>query len=103
MSPHKKLLALAALLWTNILIAWLGCASLPEPDSEDARLYVRYCSGTGCHDPILPQAGGRKYWDQQIERMIEFMRKGNRPLPSADETRRIARYLHSHAQGSNSY
>ena len=102
-SLQKKLLTLAAFLAGNALFTWLGCASLPEPDSADARLYVRYCSGSGCHDPILPQAGGRKYWDQQIERMLDLMRKANKPLPNADETRRIARYLHSHAQGSNSY
>ncbi len=101
MPLHKKLLALTAWLLASTFITWLGCASLPEPDSADARLYVRYCSGSGCHDPILPQAGGRKYWDQQIERMLDVMRKGNRPLPSADEMQRITRYLHRHAQGSD--
>ena len=95
-----KWLALAAFLSFNALLLVLGCASLPEPESADARLYVRYCSGTGCHGPILPQAGGRKYWDMQTERMLVIMRKENSPLPSAEEKKRILQYLYKHAQGA---
>ena len=93
-------LTLIALLSFNTLIIALGCASLPESDSEDARLYVHYCSGNGCHGPILPQAGGPQYWDIQTERMLVLMRKENQPLPNEKEKKRILQYLYKHAQGA---
>jgi hypothetical protein len=95
-----KWLALVAFLSFNALLLAVGCASLPEPESEDARLYVRYCSGTGCHGPILPQAGGRKYWDMQTDRMFILMRNANRPLPNEEEKKRILQYLYKYAQGA---
>jgi hypothetical protein len=104
MRVHKtrwtKWLAFAAFFSFNALLLALGCASLPEPESADARLYVRYCSGEGCHGPILPQAGGRKYWDGQTERMYALMRKQNWPLPNEEEKKRILQYLYKHAQGA---
>jgi hypothetical protein len=84
----------------NALLLALGCASLPEPESEGARLYVRYCSVKGCHGPIMPQAGGRKYWDRQMDRMLDVMRNKNVPTPNAKEKKDILEYLHQHAQGA---
>lgn len=101
MLQYKHLTVLIPFLVVNALIVWLGCASLPEPDSPDARLYVRYCSGSGCHDPILPQAGGRRYWDLQVQRMLNVMRENGSPVPTAQQRERIIAYLHKHAQGTD--
>ena len=101
MINREQLAVFGPLSIFSVLIVWLGCASLPEPDSPEARLYVRYCASAGCHDAILPQAGGRKYWDLQFKRMIDLMRANNKPLPSAQEQRRMLDYLHQHAQGSD--
>jgi hypothetical protein len=75
-----------------------GCgASLPEPESEGAQLYVKYCSGSGCHGPIPPQVDTMGYWNNQYDRMIVLMREENWPLPSPEEDRKIRAYIEKHA------
>ncbi len=85
------------------LLAILGASAcspkLPEPESRAARLYVTYCSGKGCHDPIPPRRGGREYWNDQTRRMLELMRQHGRPLPTPEEQAQIDAYLRRHAQG----
>lgn len=76
-----------------------GCSGeLPEAESRGAQLYKRSCAAKGCHDPIPPQRGGKRYWDRQFERMKPLMRKQGHTLPSAEEEREILAYLHRHAQ-----
>jgi hypothetical protein len=94
---HRLLLALLAAL---LLLAF-GCGSkLPEPESPPARLYVQYCSGKGCHDPIPPKRGGAQYWELQNKRMLVLMRNQGFPLPSPAEQEEILAYLRRHAQGA---
>ena len=84
-----------------LVVLTVSCGQdLPEPESRGATLYVRYCSGKGCHDPIPPGRAGRRYWDQEFERMLAYMRKQSHPLPSAEEEREIVDYLHRHARGA---
>lgn len=83
------------------LLLALSCGSkLPEPESRPARLYVQYCSGKGCHDPIPPKRGGTQYWEMQNKRMMELMRRQGSPLPSPAEEQEILAYLRRHAQGT---
>jgi hypothetical protein len=90
---------LAALLLTAV--SWVACGrELPEPESPGARLYTRYCSGEGCHGPIPPRRGGKRYWDMQYARMLPLMRKEGWKLPSRAETEEILAYLHRHARGT---
>lgn len=88
-----RLAVLVCFVW----IAWACGQALPEPESEDAQLYVTYCSGAGCHDPIPPQGSPPRYWDLQYARMIQLMQQTGRPLPSAVESEKIQAYLQRHA------
>lgn len=98
--PRPILPSLSVALLPVVLIAAWNCgAKIPEPESREAQLYVAYCSGKGCHDPIPPRRGGKEYWDQQTRRMLELMRKQGRPLPTAEEQAQIDAYLRRHAQG----
>ncbi len=75
-----------------------GCApELPEPESEGARLYVRYCSGSGCHDPIPPQTDSIGYWNNQYERMLGTMQRAGRALPNSTEDAAIRAYIEKYA------
>jgi len=92
-SYRSMILALLA------LVAVLGCAQqgLPEPESRGAQLYVAYCSGSGCHDPIPPQRDSIGYWNNQYERMIKEFNAPNNLLPSPEEEQEILAYLRKHA------
>ena len=84
------------LLVTGLLMA--GCApGLPEPESEDAKLYVEFCSGNGCHGPIPQQGSGRGYWRNQYTRMIDLMKTQGSPLPNPEQDRKIRDYLKRNA------
>jgi hypothetical protein len=79
-------------------IALAACSSkLPEPESEAAQLYVKYCSGSGCHDPIPPQVDSKGYWDNQYKRMILLMRDKGLRVPDAREDALIRDYLEKNA------
>lgn len=87
----------AALALGACLVA-AGCgAKLPEPASRPAQLYVKYCSGSGCHDAIPPQRDVARYWDLQTDRMLQLMREQGRALPSPAEDQEIRAYLHKYA------
>ena len=82
------------------LVLAVSCGrDLPEPESRGAALYVRYCSGKGCHDPIPPGRAGARYWDREYERMLVLMRKQSNALPSSEEQVEIIDYLHRNARG----
>ncbi len=85
----------------GIWVLGVGCGGdLPEPESRGAKLYEKNCSGKGCHAPISPRRGGKRYWDAQYERMKPMMRQQGGALPSVEEEREILTYLHRHAQSS---
>lgn len=91
-------LAGLALLMLSVGLVMAGCApGLPEPESEDARLYVQFCSGEGCHGAIPPQGSGRGYWRNQYTRMIDLMKTQGWPLPNAEQDRKIRDYLQRNA------
>ena len=70
--------------------------SLPEPDSEGARLYRQRCSG--CHRLYQPGLLTPEMWQFMLARMdTEFVRLGRPPL-SETERRIIFDYLNAHAQ-----
>lgn len=103
-SKFKNLRRLTAII-AVVGLCSLGAAcsrELPEAESRGAQLYKRSCAGKGCHDPIPPQRGGKRYWDKQYERMKPLMRKQGYTLPSAEEEREILAYLHRHAQSNKS-
>ncbi len=76
----------------------VGCGpELPDPESPAAQLYVNYCSGSGCHDPIPPQIDSPGYWNNQYERMIILMRDRGHRLPSPKEDKMIRAYLEENA------
>ena len=70
--------------------------TLPEPDSEGARLYRQRCSG--CHRLYQPGLLTPEMWQFMLARMdTEFVRLGRRPL-SETERRTLFDYLSTHAQ-----
>jgi hypothetical protein len=76
---------------------WACGPELPEPESKGAKLYVEYCSGSGCHDPIPPQVDSMGYWNNQYDRMLVLMTDQGWKLPSPEEDRIIRAYLEKHA------
>ena len=91
-------IAALTLVATTVLTVLAACgAKLPEPESEGARLYVQYCSGAGCHDPIPPQVDSMGYWNNQYDRMIILMRDQSWPLPDPTQDRKIRDYIEKHA------
>ncbi len=90
-------LALAVFLATLF-----ACAkhSIPEPESEGAKLYVQYCSGSGCHDPIPPQQSSFGYWQTQYKRWSDTLRADGVSAPNAAEDEIILAWLKKHARSS---
>jgi hypothetical protein len=90
-----------ALLVVGPTLLAVSCAdnSLPEPESEAARLYATYCT-QGCHDPIPPQQSSVGYWNNQYQRWLTHLRKEGLPAPDAREDSLIQDYLRRHARGS---
>ncbi len=100
-SPHGPLLE-------RILPPTFERSRLPEPDSEGARLVLRYC--VQCHNLPNPAMHERRRWPSVVERMVLRMRgKGNLGVlmtemmadveaPSDKEHRALLAYLRRHAQ-----
>lgn len=98
-SGNPRVLILGLVLFCGGLAGAMGCAKgLPDPESEGAQLYVRYCSAEGCHGPIPPRGDGPGYWRNQYDRMITLMEEKGAPLPSPQEDRIIREYLDKHAR-----
>lgn len=88
---------LAVAGWVAVSLVACG-PELPEPDSREAKLYVEYCSGSGCHDPIPPQVDSIGYWNNQYDRMLVLMEDEGWKLPNPEEDRLIRAYLEKHAR-----
>jgi hypothetical protein len=101
-SPHGAMLE-------RILPPSLQPAELPEPQSDGARLIVRYC--VQCHHLINPAMHTPVRWKTVVERMVWRMRgNGNMgelmkemmaqvKAPTDAEVDTLLRYLQRHAQG----
>ena len=80
---------------------------LPEPQSEGARLNLRYC--VQCHNLANPAMHEQSHWPAVVDRMVVRMRgQGNLgklmhemmagvEAPSAEETRVLIDYMRKHA------
>ena len=100
-SPHGAMLE-------RILPPSVQPADLPEPQSEGARLTIRYC--VQCHHLANPAMHTPARWNSVIERMVWRMRgNGNMgelmkemmasvKAPSDAEVGVLLRYLQKHAQ-----
>ena len=100
-SPHGPMLE-------RILPPTFAPAELPEPDSEGARLTLRYCGQ--CHNLANPAMHHAAKWPAIVDRMVVRMEgRGNLGVlmsemmagvkaPSGDETRAIVSYLQKYAQ-----
>ncbi len=90
--------------WIGLaFVGWiLACAkaSIPEPESEGAKLYVKYCSAQGCHDPIPPQESSYPYWKNQYARWSAKLRQSGGAAPTSREDEIILAWLKKHARGS---
>jgi len=100
-SPHGPMLE-------RILPPGFEAQGLPEPDSEGARLTLRYC--VQCHNLPNPAMHHAAKWRGIVERMVKRMQgRGNMgtlmeemmagvKAPSAEETRMLVAYLRKHSQ-----
>ena len=95
-------------LLERILPPGFEAGALPEPNSDGARLTVRYC--VQCHNLANPAMHHAAKWPAIVERMVDRMEgRGNMGVlmaemmagvraPSADEKATIVAYLQKHAQ-----
>jgi hypothetical protein len=100
-SPHGPMLE-------RILPPTFAPVELPEPDSQGARLTLRYC--VQCHNLANPAMHHAAKWPAVVERMVLRMEgRGNMGMlmsemmagvkaPHEDETRVIVSYLQKYAQ-----
>ena len=100
-SPHGAMLA-------RILPPTLQPRELPDPESQGARLTVRYC--VQCHHLVNPAMHTPERWKSVVERMVWRMRgNGNMgelmkemmaqvKAPADAEVEALTRYLQRHAQ-----
>lgn len=70
--------------------------TLPEPRSEEARLFRRYCGQ--CHAPPAPTAHTAREWPQVVDRMKQHMMSQGKAMPDTEQLREITDYLQSHAE-----
>ena len=92
----------------RILPPGFGPSMLPEPESPEAGLAVRYC--VQCHNLPNPAMHHAEKWPRIVERMVLRMRgRGNMgrlmtemmagvAAPSDEEAAALLRYLQRHAQ-----
>ena len=87
---------MAPVLVSSLLLA--GCdASLPDPESQGAKLYERRC--TGCHRLYAPGVLSAEMWKVTVARMQgEFSRRGL-PILTAEEQATLLDYLDRHSTG----
>jgi len=95
--PKRKLL-LGGLVVALVSFA-CGGMSIPNPESQEARLYSKKCSI--CHGLPHPSRHSRIEWDHYLELMKINMDKKSVSY-SAEEIRNIRNYLHRFAKGATS-
>ena len=100
-SPHGPMLE-------RLLPPTYEAKQLPEPDSDGARLTLRYC--VQCHNLANPAMHHAEKWPPIVDRMVVRMEgRGNMgklmaemmagvKAPSAEETRTLTAYLQKHGQ-----
>lgn len=69
--------------------------ALPEPQSEQARLFQRYCGQ--CHAPPAPAVHTAREWPQVVDRMKQHMVAQGKVVPENGQLQEIIHYLQQHA------
>jgi len=69
--------------------------ALPEPESEEARLFQRYCGQ--CHATPMTTAHSAREWPQVVDRMKQYMVTQGRAVPDGNQLQEINDYLQRHA------
>ncbi|HEY5648869.1 MAG TPA: cytochrome c [Nitrospiria bacterium] len=89
---------------TSVEIPGFSTDQLPDPESEEAGLLLRYC--TQCHNLPSPATHGAEEWPEVVERMDRHMKMaaggGHREMmrikrPTPKELGMIEAYLQTHA------
>jgi hypothetical protein len=73
-----------------------GKQSLPERQSQGARLFQTYCGQ--CHAPPAPTAHTASDWPQVMVRMKQRMVRQGKPVPDRDQQQVITAYLQRNAE-----
>ncbi len=79
----------------------VAASELPQSDSKEARLVVRYCSQ--CHGIPTPKRLAAEEWPSTLRRMVVRMERLERMpmhgihVPSTEEAEAVLRYLQAHA------
>jgi len=68
---------------------------LPEPQSEEAQLFQRYCGQ--CHATPTTTAHSAREWPQVVDRMKQYMVTQGKAVNSSDQLQKIVDYLQLHA------
>jgi len=69
--------------------------TLPEPQSEEAQLFQRYCGQ--CHATPATTAHSAREWPQVVDRMKQYMVTQGRAAPDRNQLQEIIDYLQRHA------
>jgi hypothetical protein len=97
----KFVVSVLAMILFSLMLYACAKQSLPEPESQGAKLYVKYCSASGCHDAIPPQESSFPYWRNQYARWSGNLKQKGMAYPSPQEDEIILAYLKKHARKSN--
>ena len=84
-----------ALALLSILVAGCKRASLPDPASPAAQLYVSRCGN--CHVPYNPHEMTAPMWDTQVTMMEGKIQAAGMPALTSDERESIVEYLKRNA------
>jgi hypothetical protein len=84
-----------ALALFSILAAGCKRASLPDPASPAAQLYVSRCGN--CHVPYNPHEMTAAMWDTQVTMMESKIQAAGMPALTSDERESIVEYLKRNA------
>ena len=94
-APDKIPRAAFALAFIALLASGCKPATLPDPSSPGAQLYVSRCSS--CHAPYDPHELTAEMWDTQVTMMEVKMQSAGMPPLSPDDRAAIVDYLKRNA------
>jgi predicted CxxxxCH...CXXCH cytochrome family protein len=97
----RIILPVVAIILFGFLLFACAKQTLPEPESQGAQLYSKYCSNSGCHSAIPPQESSFPYWRNQYARWSATLKQKGMAYPSPQEDEIILAYLKKHARKSN--